>query len=139
RGPVVLCHEADLMGFRRYGVLRGVLKEGRRDRHADRPHYRLIVHDEAGRRYDIAQNVQSADGSKVVYTVRRPFLYPGLTDRLLSLRSGFTRLPAAPGGLALDFVRAGYFPFDRATLRSLPFNREGPDNDLQDLIQALAS
>ncbi len=48
----------------------------------------------------------------------------------LALRLGFTSLQSQPGGLALDFIRGNLF--DRTRMKPLPYNRPGPDNDLND-------
>ena len=46
--------------------------------------------------------------------------------------SGWTPLPPGPAGGGLDFIRGNLF--DPATMRPLPPDAEGPDNDLADLL-----
>jgi len=53
-------------------------------------------------------------------------------QELPNLPDGFSPLPSAAGGLALDFIRANLF--DRALLRSVPATAPGPDNDLADKL-----
>jgi uncharacterized protein YukJ len=50
-------------------------------------------------------NIQSVDGSEVLYAIEEDFTLPDEAD-LLSLPMGMTPLKSEPGGLALDFVRS---------------------------------
>jgi uncharacterized protein YukJ len=80
----------------------------------------------------IAVNVQSKEHpSAVEFLVDDDFDHPML-DELPPLTSGFRRLPAEPGGLALDYIRANLF--DRQRMRPLPPDVTGPDNDLNEKI-----
>jgi uncharacterized protein YukJ len=115
-----------------YGVLKARPVAGRRgDAHY---HIRAVVR---STHFRIAVNVRSAQPpSEVCYSVRRPFEHP-LTLGLARLPLGFTAIASRPGGLAIDFVRQRLF--DARTMRALPADAPGPDNDLADLIGGLIS
>ncbi len=49
-------------------------------------------------------NIQSVDGSEVLYAIEEEFTPPDLAG-LQALPMGMTALKSEPGGLALDFVR----------------------------------
>jgi uncharacterized protein YukJ len=50
-------------------------------------------------------NIQSTDGSDVLYAIEEGFTPPDVAG-LLALPMGMTALKSEPGGLALDFVRS---------------------------------
>jgi uncharacterized protein YukJ len=84
-------------------------------------HYQITVQATGGP-FTIALNIQSQDGSEVLYTVDHAFVPPD-PAKLLALPAGMTALESAPGGLALDFVRetVGGIPLvDRASMNLLP-------------------
>jgi uncharacterized protein YukJ len=53
----------------------------------------------------VAVNIQSVDGSEVLYAIEEGFTPPDEAG-LLALPLGMTALKSAPGGLALDYVRS---------------------------------
>src|SRR5271168_1373804 len=53
----------------------------------------------------VAVNIQSVDGSEVLYAIEEEFMPPDLAG-LQALPMGMTALTSEPGGLALDFVRS---------------------------------
>ena len=116
------------MPLKRYGVLKGrpirrMIGEG------SSPHYQIHIIDETAD-YRIAVNVKSKESpSELEYLVEDEFDHP-VTAGLPGLPLGFTSLQSQPGGLALDFIRGNLF--DRTRMKPLPFNRPGPDNDLND-------
>jgi uncharacterized protein YukJ len=55
--------------------------------------------------FTVAVNIQSVDGSDVLYAIVEDFTPPDLTG-LTALPMGMTALKSEPGGLALDFVRS---------------------------------
>jgi len=114
-----------------YGVLSGAVADVRREGQTDTPHYQIEVVDDAGVHYRIAVNVESQqEPSELLYCVVDDFRHP-VTDALPA-GSGWTPLPSGPGGANLDFIRANLF--DPATMRLLPPDLTGPDNDLADLL-----
>jgi Uncharacterized conserved protein (DUF2278)/Lamin Tail Domain len=67
----------------------------------------------------------------MLYLADEAFAHP-LVQELPGLPDGFSPLPSAAGGLALDFIRANLF--DRTLLRPVPATAPGPDNDLADKL-----
>ena len=115
-----------------YGVLSGHVLDTRREGSADSPHYQIHLQDSAGAHYRAAVNVQSAQApSELLYLVDDNFQHP-ITASLPAAGSGWTMLRRQPGGANLDYIRANLF--DPATLRLLPPDAVGPNNDLADLL-----
>lgn len=120
------------MPLRSYGVLSGRVIATRREGASDTPHYQLHVVDDAGTHYRVAVNVQSQQSpSELLYLVADDFRHP-LTNALPAAGSGWTPLPSGPGGPNLDYIRANLF--DPSTMRTLPPDVTGPNNDLADLL-----
>jgi len=93
-------------------------------------HYEIKI-SAAGQSYRIAVNVQSADGSEVLYAMRDPFAHPMLAQ-LTALADGHHPINSAAGGLAIDFVRTEHLkPSDFV---ALPATTPGDDNDLNDRV-----
>lgn len=67
-------------------------------------HYQITMN-AAGGRFTVAVNIQSVDGSEVLYAIEEGFTPPDEAG-LLALPMGMTALKSAPDGLALDFVRS---------------------------------
>jgi uncharacterized protein YukJ len=55
--------------------------------------------------FTVAVNIQSVDGSDVLYAIEEGFTPPDEAG-LLALPTGMTSLKSEPGGLALDYVRS---------------------------------
>ena len=123
------------MPLARYGVLKGRpirtrLGEGQS------PHYQVHIIDDTTD-YRIAVNVKSKlSPSELLYLVDEDFDHPILTELRL-LPAGFTPLQSQPGGAAIDFIRGNFF--EPRDMRPLPFNVPGPDNDLNERIDAVMS
>ena len=121
------------MPLARYGVLKGRpirtrIGEGQS------PHYQVHIIDDTTD-YRIAVNVKSKQSpSELLYLVDESFDHPSLTDLRL-LPSGFTALQSRPGTGAIDFIRGNFF--EPRDMRPLPFNVPGPDNDLNERIDAV--
>src|SRR5581483_865641 len=117
------------MALKHYGVFKGRAIDTRREDGMDTPHYQ--VHMVAGQaHYRIAVNVLSQEApSELLFLVDEQFKHT-VTTQLADLPYGFTRLPSAPGGAALDFIRGNLF--SRKDMRELPPSEPGPDNDLSD-------
>jgi uncharacterized protein YukJ len=67
-------------------------------------HYQITMNAKGGP-FTVAVNIQSVDGSEVLYAIEENFTPPDLAG-LTALPMGMTALKSAPGGLALDFVRS---------------------------------
>ncbi|WP_158794361.1 YukJ family protein [Granulicella sp. L60] len=67
-------------------------------------HYQITMQAPGGP-FTVAVNIQSVDGSEVLYDIAENFTPPDLQG-LLALPMGMTALKSEPGGLALDFVRS---------------------------------
>ena len=121
------------MPLKAYGVLvaRAVarVREGAAD---GTPHYQIELVDDAGVHYRAAVNVQSQQApSELLYSVIDGFDHPVL-DVLGARPSGWTPLPPGPSGGGLDFIRGNLL--DPRSMRTLPADAAGPDNDLADLL-----
>lgn len=96
------------------------------------PHYQILV-SQNGTLHRVAVNVRSQDGSEVEFLVRSRFLHP-VTGLLGDLPEGLHGAPSRPGGIALDFIRGNLMqPWE---LKPLPLSAAGPDNDLNEKIDA---
>jgi uncharacterized protein YukJ len=67
-------------------------------------HYQITIQATGGP-FTVALNIQSVDGSEVLYAIIEGFTPPDLPG-LTALKMGMTALKSQPGGLALDFVRS---------------------------------
>lgn len=120
------------MPLKQYGVLKGkainkIIGQG------SSPHYEVHLIDDTTD-YRIAINVQSALApSELLYLVVDDFKHP-ILEKLRGLATGFTALQSTPNNMALDFIRGNLF--DAKQMRPLPHNVPGPDNDLNEKIDA---
>src|SRR5579863_10002251 len=110
-------------GLSDYSVLKGDPTGGRVVfNHAGKnPHYQITLQ-AGGQTFQIAVNIQSDDGSEVLYTVDHAFVPPDPAG-LTALPMGLKGLPSKPGGLALDFVRetvAGSPMVEKSNMTLLP-------------------
>lgn len=67
-------------------------------------HYQITMQAPGGP-FTIAVNIQSVDGSEVLYAIVEDFTPPDLAGST-ALPMGMTALKSEPGGLALDYVRS---------------------------------
>jgi len=119
------------MPLKKYGVLAGRPVD-RRIGNGKNPHYQIrIVDDDTD--YRIAVNVQSSDQSSVEYVVNEHFDHSILTA-LAALPFGWHDVDSKAGGVAIDFIRANVVK--REEFVALPFNIPGPDNDLNEKVDA---
>jgi uncharacterized protein YukJ len=84
-------------------------------------HYQITMQ-AAGGPFTIAVNIQSVDGSEVLYSIEEEFAPPDLAG-LTALPMGMTTLKSEPGGLAMDYVRstvAGAPMITKAQMTLLP-------------------
>lgn len=119
-----------------YGVLVGRAVAAKAEAGQQSPHYQVQVN-AAGTDYRLAVNVRSAQNPPdLLYVADETFAHPVLSA-LTALPQGFTPLPSQPGGAALDYIRGNLF--DHTTMRTLPANVPGPDNDLSDRLAHFVS
>ncbi|HSK75982.1 MAG TPA: DUF2278 family protein [Thermoanaerobaculia bacterium] len=120
------------MPIKRYGVLRGKALAGKLEGQGGRkPHYQIhILADGVDHR--IAVNVVSDQSpSELLFLLDPDFRHPQI-EKIKTVPVGFTDIPLAPGGLALDFQRSNLFlPAD---MKALPFDVPGLDNDLNEIF-----
>ena len=95
-------------------------------------HFHILVQ-AAGERWRCPVNVRSQDGSEVWFKIRDTFVDHPILEGLPALAEGLHELPQRRPGLTLDFVREPLF--DRKTMRHLPIEMEGADNDVQDHLE----
>jgi uncharacterized protein YukJ len=93
------------MGIANYSVLKGDPQSGKVvfNREGKNPHYQIALQ-AAGATFEAAVNIQSDDGSEVLYSVDHAFVPPD-PGGLNALPMGIQGLVSQPDGLALDFVR----------------------------------
>jgi len=120
------------MSLKQYGVLKGkainkIIGQG------SSPHYEVYLIDDTTD-YRIAINVKSnLAPSELLYLIIDDFEHP-ILENLANLNSGFTPIQSAPNNMALDYIRGNLF--DPKQMRPLPHNIPGPDNDLNEKIDA---
>ncbi|MEU7062678.1 DUF2278 family protein [Streptomyces sp. NPDC046161] len=120
------------MPLKGYGVLAARAVDRRREGSSDTPHYQIHLIDNAGTHYRAAVNVESQQApSELLYLVDDDLRHP-VTALLPAAGSGWTALVSQPGKGGLDFIRGNLF--DPASMRVLPPDIEGADNDLADLL-----
>lgn len=90
------------MPIANYSVLKGK-PTGGTVVHGSSAHYQITVAATGGP-FTVAVNIESVDGSEVLYAIERGFVPPSASG-LAALAAGMTKLTSAAGGLALDFVR----------------------------------
>lgn len=119
------------MPLKSYSVLKGRPINNRLATGAS-PHYQMLV-SQNGTLHRVAVNVRSQDGSEVEFLVHSRFQHP-ITDRIRALDEGLHRAPGGPDGIALDFIRSNLMqPW---AMKPLPLSAAGPDNDLNEKIDA---
>lgn len=120
------------MPLKNYGVMKGRVI-GSRPGTGPSPHYQINV--VAGStQYRVAVNVKSQLApSELLYLVVEDFRHP-LTVGLPELSHGFSEVPRLQGGIALDFIRGNLF--HRTQMHPLPYSVPGPDNDLNEKLDA---
>ena len=99
------------------------------------PHHQVHLRDDNGVNYRVPINVRSkAAQPDLLYLVDDDFHHP-VTAAVERLGPGRHELvPPVAGGANLDYVRANLF--DKARMRTLPANVDGPENDLQDILES---
>lgn len=114
-----------------YGVLRARFDRAKREDGLSTPHLQIRALDETGQPWRVAVNVQSKDGSEVVFWIVDPLVGHPIIDALATRPSGFST--AAPNATtSLDYVTAPLFDFSLG--RVLPPSGSANADDLQDLL-----
>lgn len=120
------------MGLQNYAVLKGTVAGHLRD--ADDDHYQILVR-AGGAMHRIAVNVKSSapkSPSTLLFTSLTK-LPDAFARGLGALKPGLTRLASKPDGLALDYVRSGWFK--PSAMKVVPPDVPGADNDLKDKME----
>ncbi len=120
------------MALKNYGILKGRPIQSRLGAGSS-PHYQIHVVDDNDD-YRIAVNVKSKLApSELLYLIDENFSHPILQE-IKTLNDGFTEIDSKPDGAAMDYIRANLFDMEK--MIPLPFNLPGPDNDLNEKIDA---
>lgn len=117
----------------KYGVLKGTVSGHMRD--ADDDHYQVLVH--AGSDvHRVAVNVRSSapNAPSIVLFQTTTMLPDAYVMMMHKAAIGFTDLPPKPGTLAIDYVRGGLVK--TKTMKPVPPDEPGVDNDLKDKLEA---
>jgi uncharacterized protein YukJ len=127
------------MALANYSVLKGDPQSGKvvLNRAGKNPHYQILL-DAGNATFQAAVNIQSEDGSEVLYSVDHAFVPPD-PDALNALKMGILGLTSKPGALAVDFVREmvnGSAMVDRNGMTLLPmsFPAASRHNDLNNEV-----
>ncbi len=119
-----------------YGVVKGkVVAFGRHENvPGTNPHFHVVV-EGGGKRWRCPVNIKSKDAvnSEVWFRIQSPLPNHSLLAGLTTLPDGLKKLPDHQPGLTIDFIRDPLF--DRLQMRRLPFRVDGPDNDIQDVLE----
>src|SRR5258705_11659808 len=114
-----------------YGVLRARPDLAKREDGGATPHLQIRAVDATGQPWRVAVNVQSDDGSEVVFWIVDPLVGHPILGALATTPSGFTT--TGPNSSAsLDFVKAPLFDF--ALGRELQPRGSAHADDLQNLL-----
>jgi uncharacterized protein YukJ len=125
------------MPIRNYSVLKGKATGGKVqfNRNGNNPHY-LIGLKAGGQKFQAAVNIQSEDGSEVLYRIDHSFVPPN-PGGLASLPAGRTALHSVVGGLALDYIRSrvnNRLMVDRNSMSLLPVSQGAQSSDLHNAV-----
>ena len=135
------------MPIQNYSVLKGKPTAGKVVS-GNGTHYQITV-EATGGPFTVAVNIESTDGSEVLYAINQSFTPPDVPG-LTALPTGMTPLLSQPNGLALDFVREridGQPMIAQASLTLLPKKMSSADarpeerraEALSDAVTALIS
>ncbi len=95
-------------------------------------HFHILVQ-AAGGLWRCPVNVRSQDGSEVWFKIRDNVRDHPILPELPALSEGLLELPQRRAGRTLDFLREPLF--DRRTMRHLPKDLPGEENDVQDHLE----
>ena len=126
------------MPVNKYSVLVGIPQKGEVSGPQDKPPHYLITMQAAGKSYQVAVNIESEDGSEVLYRVDEKFTPPDAAA-LTALGQGMHPL-SAQGNPAFDYVRSqvdGAAMITKNSMTLLPLPGGGGSGDLQNAVVAL--
>lgn len=120
-----------------YSIAKGAPKNGsvQFNRQGRNPHYVVSLQAGSGG-LQVAINIESQDGSEVLYQIQDPFTPPN-AQALSDLPSGQSPVHSVAGGLAIDYIRSranGTVLVDRSTMTLLPITKKGATSDLQNAV-----
>jgi uncharacterized protein YukJ len=121
-----------------YSVLVGDPQSGEVSGPKGKPPHYLISVQAGGTTYQVAVNIESTDGSQVLYAIDQNFTPPD-ANALTSLGQGMHRL-TMKGNSALDYVRSmvnGQRMVTQAEMQLLPLPGNDGSGDLQNAVVAL--
>lgn len=122
------------MPLKKYGVLKGHIVGRQMERNDPTPHFQVRA-DDGQHHYRLSINVKSKESpSELLYLVVEDFDHPILAD-LPGLSRGFTELNEQDSDPVVDFIRGNLFNPDE--MITLPHDVPGPDNDLNEKIDAV--
>jgi uncharacterized protein YukJ len=122
------------MALKSYGVLKGRVA-GYQLATPEDLHFHLLV-EAAGASYRASINVRSRHApAQLEYVVDERFEHPLLAG-LPRLPEGYTAVSRRPDGAAIDYIRGRVLT--PSSMRPLPYDRPGPNNDLNELLEAYA-
>jgi uncharacterized protein YukJ len=87
-----------------YGALRGRIDRNEREDGKPTPHLQIRILDHTGQPWRIAANVESQDGSDLVYWIIDPLVGHPILDSLSALPTGFHQ-QTGDSAHALDFLK----------------------------------
>ena len=128
----------------RYGVLRGKVVRSERaetvqdmvreaGNHGYRSNHFHIIVEAEGKHWRCPVNVRSQDGSEVWFKICDAFTDHPILNELPGLPEGLTPLRDRRPGRTLDFIREPLF--DPTTMRHLPLQADGANDDVQDHLK----
>jgi uncharacterized protein YukJ len=118
-----------------YGILKGWVIR-RKLGFGSRPHFQIHIVDNKVD-YRVAVNVESQKyPSELKYLIDDNFSHP-ILETIETLDPGFHKVKRRPGSMAIDYIRGNFF--DPEKMKTLPHNVPGPDNDLNEKIDAIIS
>lgn len=121
------------MPIENYGVLKGRILDGREERYNDSPHYEILVEGEHGLKYRVAVNVMSRSSeSEILYLSDENYRNRRL-KKLEQLQNGFIRIKHKNKDIALDYIRGNLISHHQKMVLT-PYNKPGPQNDLNDFL-----
>jgi uncharacterized protein YukJ len=131
-GGVFLAKKGQPMPLSKYGVLKGTVTGHLRN--ADDDHYQILV--KAGNTvHRIAVNVKSSapKAPSTLLFLALTSLPAAYVKKLDVAAVGYTKLASKADGLALDYVRNGWFK--PKAMKQVPPDAPGVDNDLKDKLE----
>jgi uncharacterized protein YukJ len=125
------------MPVKDYGVLTAKAVAAKRESGTGKVHFQIRLEDQDGKSFRIPVNVLSdsqgaLEARQLKYVAIDDFAHP-VTAAIGALGDGWHPLAHQPNGAALDDIRGNLF--DPGTMRIIPADVAGPDNDLEDLLQ----